>query len=332
MKNLNNYEIDIEDDLGVLKRDGINHASFVTPTAGIESDPIWLSEKTNYSLTSHNHNGVYALSGSCYLSGSVVADSDKLDGQHGSYYQPLLNGSGYVKCSGSSVSYENKTYYLSGSKVSDSDLWDSYQFSDYLNQAVLTTSSPAFLGLSINVVTPVFPPFEISGAAGYTQIGCSCYSETTYHNPALNFFRSHSNTNGTKVETVDTEILGQLLATGVNSSSALASPCGIKLNQDGAAGATYIPGSITFQTGTNAAARTDRMKIDNAGDVTIGTTSTNKLTITARFIPRTTASNPQHATPASRPAGTIGELVNYGSKMYFCTNAATPTWEKITSA
>lgn len=46
---------------------------------------------------------------------------------------------------------------------------------------------------------------------------------------------------------------------------------------------------------------------------------------------RITTSNPQHATPGSRPAGVVGEIVYYSGKLYFCTNAATPTWEKITS-
>jgi hypothetical protein len=32
----------------------------------------------------------------------------------------------------------------------DADLWDGYQFSSYLNQAVLTSSSPTFAGLTVN--------------------------------------------------------------------------------------------------------------------------------------------------------------------------------------
>jgi len=49
------------------------------------------------------------------------------------------------------------------------------------------------------------------------------------------------------------------------------------------------------------------------------------------FTPRTAGSDPQHATPGSRPAGTLKELVYYNGKLYFCTNASTPTWELITS-
>jgi hypothetical protein len=68
-----------------------------------------------------------------------------------------------------------------------------------------------------------------------------------------------------------------------------------------------------------------------AASVTLGAASTDLITHTGRMIVRTTASDPQHATPASRPAGTVAEIVYYGAKMYFCTNASTPTWEKITS-
>jgi len=67
------------------------------------------------------------------------------------------------------------------------------------------------------------------------------------------------------------------------------------------------------------------------GNTTLGNASTDTITHTGRAIFRTAASDPQHATPGSRPAGSVGEIAYYAGKMYFCTNAATPTWEKITS-
>lgn len=67
------------------------------------------------------------------------------------------------------------------------------------------------------------------------------------------------------------------------------------------------------------------------GNTTLGNASTDTITHTGRAIFRTAASDPQHATPASRPAGSVGEIAYYSGKMYICTNAATPTWEKITS-
>lgn len=68
-----------------------------------------------------------------------------------------------------------------------------------------------------------------------------------------------------------------------------------------------------------------------SGNTTLGDESTDLITCTGRLIVRTVASDPQDATPANRPAGSVSEIVYYTGKLYFCTNAATPTWEKITS-
>ena len=55
-------------------------------------------------------------------------------------------------------------------------------------------------------------------------------------------------------------------------------------------------------------------------------------TITGKLVAATAASDPQHATPANRPTGVLGQIHYYNGKLYFCTNAATPTWEMVTSA
>jgi hypothetical protein len=67
------------------------------------------------------------------------------------------------------------------------------------------------------------------------------------------------------------------------------------------------------------------------GNTTLGDASTDTITNVGRCIFRTTASDPQDATPGNRPAGTVAEMAYYSGKMYFCTNASTPLWEKITS-
>jgi hypothetical protein len=70
-------------------------------------------------------------------------------------------------------------------------------------------------------------------------------------------------------------------------------------------------------------------KVD--GSSILGSVSTDTITHTGRMVVRTTASDPQDATPGNRPAGTVAEIAYYSGKMYFCTDASTPTWEKITS-
>jgi hypothetical protein len=75
---------------------------------------------------------------------------------------------------------------------------------------------------------------------------------------------------------------------------------------------------------------TEKMSISGTA-ITFGSASTDTITFTGRMLCRVAASNPQDATPGNRPAGSVGEQVFYSGKMYFCTNAATPLWEKITS-
>ena len=69
----------------------------------------------------------------------------------------------------------------------------------------------------------------------------------------------------TLAETMADEDLGTIQFQGVNSSSAFASAADIFVEQDGAAGATNIPGRILFDVGTNAANPTERMRIDSTG-------------------------------------------------------------------
>lgn len=106
---------------------------------------------------------------------------------------------------------------------------------------------------------------------------------------------------------------------------------------------TVAAGGILFGSDTNlyrSAANTlktdDSLTVDINltvnGNTTLGDASTDTITATGRLIMRTLASDPQHATPASRPAGSVAEMAYYSGKMYICTNAATPTWEMITSA
>ena len=70
------------------------------------------------------------------------------------------------------------------------------------------------------------------------------------------------------------------------------------------------------------------------GALALGAANTDTISCVGRLIPRTTASDPQHVTAGSRPAGSVGEIAFYSGKLYLCTDATpgTPVWEKITSA
>ncbi len=111
-----------------------------------------------------------------------------------------------------------------------------------------------------------------SDASGSAEF--DLYSTNSAKQPMLTFRKSASNTIGTKSVTPSGGELGEIEFIGVNTGSnfAVKSASIIGL-QDGAAGATYIPGALTFGTGTNAAAVSERMRIDASGNVSIGTTT-----------------------------------------------------------
>jgi hypothetical protein len=110
-----------------------------------------------------------------------------------------------------------------------------------------------------------------SDASGSAEF--DLYSTNSLRQPMLTFRKSASNTIGTKSVTPSGGELGEIEFIGVNTGSnfAVKSASIISL-QDGAAGATYIPGALTFGTGTNSAAVSERMRIDSSGNVGIGTT------------------------------------------------------------
>ena len=91
--------------------------------------------------------------------------------------------------------------------------------------------------------------------------------------------------------------------------------------------------SLTGDIGATGARITKGWFADLAATAaTLGAASTDTITCTGRMVLRTLGSDPQDATPGNRPAGTVAEMAYYNGKMYFCTNASTPTWELITSA
>ena len=101
-------------------------------------------------------------------------------------------------------------------------------------------------------------------------------------------------------------------------------------------GGIYLGDANLYRTGTTALRTNSALTVDGAttlsgalnsnGATTLGDASTDTITCTGRLILRTCGSDPLHATPGSRPAGSVGEIALFGDRVYLCTNASTPTW------
>ena len=126
-------------------------------------------------------------------------DADLLDGFNSSYF---VAASGYVA---SDVLGKLLTVDGAGSGL-DADLWDGNQFATYLNQALLTTSTPTFGGLTLTSATGFLPQINITNTnddanAGYVVLRKSpadtLVSASDYIGTILWYGRGSSTTEGT---------------------------------------------------------------------------------------------------------------------------------------
>lgn len=149
------------------------------------------------------------------------------------------------------------------------------------------------------------------------------YSTTDSHGPILAFIKSGSNTIGTDAATADNELLGFMSFSGCNSSNTSATPASINVYQDGAAGAVTIPGRIEFLTGTNAAGRTQSMRITGLKSVVIGNNSSAlATTATDGFLYIPTCAGVPTGVPTTQ-TGTLPIVIDStNNKMYIYSGGA----------
>lgn len=109
-------------------------------------------------------------------------------------------------------------------------------------------------------------------ATGENAFYFETYNTTGSYRSSLQFRKSNSATLGAFVETVTDDSFGHVTFTGVNTAATSFAPVSARIEgyQDGAAGATYVPGRLEFKTATNSAAATTHMTIDSDGNVGIG--------------------------------------------------------------
>ncbi|MCP6727610.1 MAG: tail fiber domain-containing protein, partial [Patescibacteria group bacterium] len=111
-----------------------------------------------------------------------------------------------------------------------------------------------------------------AGTSTQTQVFISGYNDQELYTPELRFLKSHSDTKGTLTTTLTTELLGQIVFTGVDSEQNKDVGVIIKAVQDGAAG-NFLPTNLIFNTYSSTGANTNQLVLHNDGFVGIGTAS-----------------------------------------------------------
>jgi len=110
---------------------------------------------------------------------------------------------------------------------------------------------------------------EVSKSAGSCTVEISSWSTTDAHNPKLTFQKSGNATVNSFTATADDEDIGEILFAGVNTAPASVDCAYIIVKQDGSAGGTYIGADMAFQIGTNAAAPTTKLLLDNNSRISL---------------------------------------------------------------
>jgi hypothetical protein len=117
---------------------------------------------------------------------------------------------------------------------------------------------------------------EMALAAASNTFGISCYSDTVTHSGRLVLYKSHSDTLGATVETIDTEVIGTIAFRAVDAATTEIDTAYIEVTQVGAAGLSRTPSKMEFSTSTDTQTAV-RMTITKEGYVGIGVTPTSKL-------------------------------------------------------
>lgn len=136
------------------------------------------------------------------------------------------------------------------------------------------TDTHAFFleGSSGNIGMGIDAPEEklhVAVSNDHARIILDAYDDGTAY-PNLVLRRSKSDTIGTKVETTDGLILGNIQVYGVQNSPAFGLGAQIRISQVGAAGgAAFVPAKMVLEACTDAAVNTDQLALLSDGDISM---------------------------------------------------------------
>lgn len=107
------------------------------------------------------------------------------------------------------------------------------------------------------------------GGAVITSIYVDSYTDDAAFAGMWVFRKSHTDTIGNQVQTINGEWLGSVTWVGVNSAPAFNDCAYLQVIQDGVAGVAFIPTKMLFCVGTNAAGPTAQLTMFNDGALTL---------------------------------------------------------------
>lgn len=132
-----------------------------------------------------------------------------------------------------------------------------------------------FVGLGTSVPTTHLEIAKGGTSTRATQMIIS-YNDQPIYESQLLLVKSNSDTIGTLSETQDGDDLGEIVISGVNSSSSIGNGAAIQIVQNGSAGASYVPADLKILTSTNSAI-VERIRVKTTGYVGINTSDPEGL-------------------------------------------------------
>src|SRR3989338_8418343 len=188
--------------------------------------------------------------------------------------------------------------------------------------------------VGIGTTTPAYK-LHVVGEGGDQGLLTLQYADNTAKRPLLHFRRSRG-TNAAPLDVIGGDQVGEIIFQAFIDSS-YKSVASIRAEMDTTIGSSSYPSELTFfTTESGSITRAERMRIDSAGNVGIGTSTPNsRLTVqvTAGQNPLTIASSYGAASLALLANGNLelpGQLISAGVDWTTRASAADYQWQSVT--
>ena len=315
-----------------------NLPASTTPLAGTEVLPIVQSGTTKKTsvesvLTSAQPSGT--ANGVLYLNGSKVATSGSavvFDGTN-------LSTTGNFEASGSVTATSgiiNANSTSAGLRITQVGTGNALLVEDSVNPdatpTVITGDGNVVVGndTSLNYSATTQPKIQVN-STGASGIGLSRWSAGLGSN-AFTFLKSRGTTIGDFTSVASGDFIGSINFIGADGTTGVLA-AGIQAVVDGTPGTNDMPGRLMFLTTSDGSASyTERMRIDSAGNVGIGTIANASAILdvqsTTKGVRMPNMTTTQKNAIAS-PAAGLMVFDTTLSKLCVYTGAA---WQTITSA